>query len=103
MRVLHVSAYYAPAFVYGGPPRSIHALCRALRGRGVDVEVFTTDANGAEALPASITGRATFEEVPVRYFARTYPRSPIGSRPLVTALRREIGGYDALHVHGLWN
>lgn len=103
MRVLHVCAYYAPAFVYGGPPRSIHALCRALRSRGVDIQVFTTDANGPDALPASVTGGATFEEVPVRYFARTFPRSPIGSRALAAALRRAAGSYDALHVHGLWN
>jgi glycosyltransferase involved in cell wall biosynthesis len=101
--VLHVAAYYAPAFVYGGPPRSVHALCGALRREGVDVQVFTTDANGAQSLPASITGAATFEDVPVRYFPRTFPRTPIGSRPLGEALRRELAGYDVVHIHGLWN
>lgn len=103
MRVLHVSAYYAPAYVYGGPPRSIHALCRALRREGVDAQVFTTDANGSGRLPASVTGGPDFAGVPVRYFARGFPRWPIGSRPLGAALRDEIGGYDAVHVHGLWN
>lgn len=103
MRVLHVAAYYAPAYVYGGPPRSIHALCRALIREGVDVQVFTTDANGAGALPPAVTEPGTFEDVPVRYFPRSWPMSPIGSRSLTAALRREVGQYDLVHVHGLWN
>lgn len=103
MRVLHVAAYYAPAYVYGGPPRSIHALCRALGRQGVDVQVFTTDANGGGRLPASVTAGAVFDDVPVRYFPRGVPASPIGSAPLAAALRAEAGGFDALHVHGLWN
>jgi glycosyltransferase involved in cell wall biosynthesis len=103
MRILHVAAYYAPAFVYGGPPRSIHALCRALVEQDVDVQVFTTDANGAARLPRSVTAVDEYDGVRVRYFARSWPASPIGSRVLVAALRREIGAYDAVHVHGLWN
>jgi len=103
VRVLHVSAYYAPAFVYGGPPRSIHALCRALHAHGVDVSVFTTDANGSTSLPADVTAARQHEGVPVRYFRRTWPRSPIGSRPLVRALRQGIRTFDAVHIHGLWN
>jgi glycosyltransferase involved in cell wall biosynthesis len=103
MRVLHVSAYYAPAFVYGGPPRSIHALCRALLDQRVDVQVFTTDANGADRLAAEITAPGAYEGVPVRYFRRTWPGTPLGARELSRALRREVGGFDALHIHGLWN
>jgi glycosyltransferase involved in cell wall biosynthesis len=103
MRILHVAAYYAPAFVYGGPPRSIHALCRALTEQGVDVQVFTTDANGAGSLPPAVTAATELEGVPVRYFTRTWPASPIGSRALTTALRQGIDAYDVVHVHGLWN
>jgi glycosyltransferase involved in cell wall biosynthesis len=103
MRVLHVSAYYAPAFVYGGPPRSIHALCRALPAQGLDVTVFTTDANGRAALPASVVGGDSFEGVPVRYFHRSWPLSPIGSSALARAVRTELRSFDAVHVHGLWN
>ena len=103
MRVLHVAAYYAPAFVYGGPPRTIHALCRALGGHGVDVQVFTTDANGSGSLPSSVAAASAFEGVPVRYFARTWPAAPIGSRALGVALCQEITHYDVVHLHGLWN
>lgn len=103
MRILHVSAYYAPAYVYGGPPRSIHGLCRALIARGADVAVLTTDANGDGALPPDVTGAGVFEGVPVRYFPRTWPNQPIGSRALVAALRRELRHADVVHLHGLWN
>jgi glycosyltransferase involved in cell wall biosynthesis len=103
MRVLHVAAYYAPAYVYGGPPRSVHALCRALPPQGVTVQVFTTDANGASVLPSVVTAATTFEDVPVKYFHRTWPRWPLGSRALARALRRHVSGFDAVHIHGLWN
>src|SRR5688572_25065219 len=103
MRVVHVTAYYAPAFVYGGPPRSIHGLCRALCANGVDVEVFTTDANGDGTLPAEVTGKGSYDGVPVRYFARSWPASPLGSRPLAAALRQALPEADLLHIHGLWN
>jgi glycosyltransferase involved in cell wall biosynthesis len=103
MRVLHVSAYYAPAFVYGGPPRSIHGLCRALRDAGIGAEVFTTDANGDAALPDAITSSGSYDGVPVRYFPRSWPQEPIGSRALTRALRSALPTADLLHIHGLWN
>jgi glycosyltransferase involved in cell wall biosynthesis len=103
MRVLHVTAYYAPAYVYGGPPRSIHGLTLALRRQGVDVDVFTTDANGSGRLPADVTKGGDFEGVPVKYFRRDWPSQPIGSRPLARALRRAVPLCDVVHIHGLWN
>jgi glycosyltransferase involved in cell wall biosynthesis len=103
VRVLHVSAYYAPAFVYGGPPRSIHGLCRTLLRHGVGVEVFTTDANGPAALPAAVTAGGEHEGVPVRYFPRTWPMEPIGSRALTRALGETVPQVDVVHIHGLWN
>lgn len=103
MRILHVSAYYAPAFVYGGPPRSIHGLCRALAARGVSVEVLTTDANGGRALPSGVVARRAYENVPVSYFPRTWPAEPIGSHALVAAFRHALATADLVHIHGLWN
>ena len=73
MRVLHVTPYFAPAFRYGGPPRSMLGLCRALGDAGVDVEVFTTTANGTEPLPAAPGGTA-YDGVPVRYFPLAWPK-----------------------------
>ena len=103
MRVLHITAYYAPAYVYGGPPRSIHGLVLALQRQGVDVDVYTTDANGSTRLSPQVTSRGDFEGVPVRYFERDWPARPLGSRSLARALRDAVPAHDVVHIHGLWN
>ena len=46
LRLLHVVPTYLPALRYGGPIRSVHALCRALAADGHDVHVFTTSVDG---------------------------------------------------------
>ena len=66
MRVLHVTPYFAPAFCYGGPPRSIFGLSRSLQRVGVDVQVFTTTANGNTDLPASRQDGDRYGGIPVR-------------------------------------
>ncbi|MBL8189098.1 MAG: glycosyltransferase, partial [Acidobacteria bacterium] len=103
MRVLHVAAYFAPAFVYGGPPRSILGLCQALRRAGVEASVMTTTANGREDFPASSNGQQLYEGVPVRYFPRRWPKRFFAVEGLADALLAEAGNYDLLHIHGLWN
>ncbi len=102
MRVLHVTPYFAPAFRYGGPPRSIFGLCRALADAGVDVEVFTTTANGDEPLPAAPGGR-DYEGVRVRYFPLTWPQRYWRAGGLRAALDVAAPDADLVHVHGLWN
>lgn len=103
MRVLHVTPYFAPAFGYGGPPRSILGLCRGLQAVGVHVQVFTTTANGAAELPASGPEGSRYEDVPVRYFRRTAPRRFFGAVGLRHALEAAWSQYDVFHIHGLWN
>lgn len=44
MRVLHVSPYFPPTWAYGGIPRIVHGLTRALAAQGVGCTVWTTDA-----------------------------------------------------------
>ena len=102
MRVLHVSAYFAPAFRYGGPPRSILGLCQALVRAGVDIDVFTTTANGDTPLPAA-PGGVEYEGVHVRYFPLSWPQRFWRSGALAHAIAREAAGADLIHVHGLWN
>ena len=102
MRVLHVTPYFAPAFRYGGPPRSIFGLCRALGDAGVDVEVFTTTANGDEPLAAA-PGGTDYEGVRVRYFPLAWPERYWRASGLGAALERALPEADLVHVHGLWN
>ena len=102
MRVVHVSAYFPPAFRYGGPPASVLGLCQGLQRAGVDVEVVTTTANGDAPLPASPPEGTEYDGVPVRYAAAAFPRRFFGARvrgPLAEALGRA----DICHIHGIWN
>jgi glycosyltransferase involved in cell wall biosynthesis len=103
LRVVHVCAYFAPAFVYGGPPRSILGLCRAQRDAGVDVRVVTTTANGDADLDGAIVARGEYDGVPVRYCARAWPRSIFYAPSLQNVVASELTGADVLHIHGLWN
>jgi glycosyltransferase involved in cell wall biosynthesis len=102
LRVLHVTPYFAPAFRYGGPPRSILGLCRSLADAGVDVEVFTTTANGPEPLPPAAEG-TTYEGVRVRYFPIAWPKRYWRGSGLGASLGRAMADADLVHVHGLWN
>src|SRR2546428_12777202 len=103
MRIVHVTPYFAPAFVYGGPPRSILGLCRALRRAGADVAVVTTTANGSADLPATGTERPTFEGVPVTYLPRSFPKRPFRSGAPRRALDTVAGRCGLGHIPGCWN
>jgi len=102
LRVLHVTPYFAPAYRYGGPPRSILGLCRALVAAGVDVDVFTTTANGDAPLAPSPEGTEV-EGVHARYFPLAWPQRYWRAAGLRAALRRAAANADLIHVHGLWN
>ncbi len=103
LRVLHVTPYFAPAFAYGGPPRSILGLCRGLDRAGVEVQVFTTTANGPASLPASSSEGDRHAGIAVRYFPRAFPRRLFGAAGLAPALEAQIGHCDLVHTHGLWH
>ena len=103
MKVLHAAAYFAPAFGYGGPPRSILELCRGLARIGVEVEVFTTTADGAAELPASPPEGDRYEGLTVRYFPLAAPRRLFAARGLARAIEARVAGFDVVHAHGLWN
>ena len=103
MRVLHITAYFAPAFSYGGLPRSALGLSRALRQAGVEVEVFTTTANAGGELPASPPEGDLYDGVPVRYFPLSFPRGRFRARALERALESRADHDDIVHTHGLWN
>ena len=102
MRVVHITPYFAPAFRYGGPPRSVLGLCKGLQRAGVQVEVLTTTANGPVDLDASPREGSHYEGVPVRYLPAAFPRRFFGAKmrsAIVSALERA----DLCHIHGIWN
>jgi glycosyltransferase involved in cell wall biosynthesis len=102
VRVLHVTPYFAPAFAYGGPPRSVLDLCRSLQRDGVDVRVVTTTAGGDRQLPASGPGFVVHDGVPVHYAPLRWPPRYFNAA-VGPALDEGLRWCDVCHVHGLWN
>jgi glycosyltransferase involved in cell wall biosynthesis len=102
MRVLHVAAYFAPAWGYGGPPRSLLALCQAQRDAGIDIEVFTTTADVKDELSAAPDG-IDIEGVTVRRFVRDSPRWMFGASSMEQPLIAAAQSADVVHIHGLFN
>jgi glycosyltransferase involved in cell wall biosynthesis len=102
MNVVHVSAYFAPAWGFGGPPRSLFALCEAQQAAGLDVEVFTTTANTGDELAPAPDGLLV-DGVRVRRFPLTSPRSMFGAPSMTAALTAAAHAADIVHVHGLFN
>jgi glycosyltransferase involved in cell wall biosynthesis len=102
MRVVHVCAYFAPAWDAGGPARSILALCQAQQAAGIDVDVFTTTANGRGELAPQPAG-TVFGGVPVRYFPLTRPKAIFAAASMRAPLAAAVRQADVVHVHGLFN
>jgi glycosyltransferase involved in cell wall biosynthesis len=102
MHVIHVSAYFAPAYGFGGPPRSLLALCRAQRAAGLSIEVFTTTANHGAPLPAH-PGGVDVSGVRVRYFPLSAPHRLLGASSMGAPLADAVRGAAIVHVHGLFN
>jgi glycosyltransferase involved in cell wall biosynthesis len=102
MKVVHVTPYFAPAFAYGGPPRSVLGLCQGLQAAGVDVEVVTTVANGSTDLPASPPGGDRYGGIRVHYAARAFPWLYFGAA-VREPIRAALATADVCHVHGVWN
>jgi glycosyltransferase involved in cell wall biosynthesis len=102
IRVVHVTPYFAPAFRYGGPPRSVLGLCQGLQRAGVEVEVVTTTANGDTELSPSPASGDWFGGVKVHYCPSAFPRRFFGAA-LTRTLQKALAEADLCHVHGLWN
>ena len=102
MRILHYTGIYAPAWSYGGPPRSIANLCEGLAGLGHDVSVYTTNA-GLENDVTIPTDRMTGRNgVKVRYFPAHFDRMGLRSPELEAAVQADAAGFDLLHITGVW-
>lgn len=86
MRILYISSYYKPAYIYGGPAKSIAAMCEALARQGAQVTVLTTNANGDELLNVPLEGPVDVDGVTVHYqpvtdfLPRTFFHSPALAR-----------------------
>ncbi len=104
MKLLFVTPFYKPAYVYGGPTRSIPGLCEGLAERDHTVEVFTTNANGEVSLDVK-TGRPVQKDgVRVTHFSH----SKVAGRFFYSSALRKacydrVDEFDAVYIYGIWN
>ena len=97
MRILNVVPTYWPATRYGGPIRSVHALCRSMASRGHRVDVFTTSVDGASDSLVPLQRPVEMDGVHVTYFRSAVMRRLYWSPTMSDALRRrtEVFRYRA--------
>lgn len=107
LNVLHVTPYYDEAWAYGGIPRAVTALTRALARRGHRVTVATTDAGTATTRATTPDGtlrddvrRRVFPNVSNTAAYRLQLFAPLG---LGRYLARHAREFDIAHVHACHN
>ena len=67
--ILFITSYYKPAYIYGGPVRSVSTLCAGLVNAGAQVTVYTTNANGSgRSLDVPTDRPVDVDGVEVHYF-----------------------------------
>lgn len=100
--MLHVIPGVAPR--YGGPSQAVLEMVRALRARGVEAEIATTDADGPEGRLAVATGRRVeFEGCPCWFFRREWGEALKYARGLSFWLRERVRDYDVVHIHAVFS
>jgi len=102
LRLLHVIPTYLPATRYGGPIRTVHALCRALAEQGHTTDVFTTNVDGPGDSDVPLGTPVDLEGVSVTYFPSRVLRRLYWSPPMGRALFAQAGRYDLVHVHSIY-
>lgn len=103
MKLLHVIPSLAK--VKGGPTQILLEVTKALRDKGYDTEIVTTNDNGAEVLDVPLYQRIQYEHVPVWFLPRIFlpMREFIFSTDLTHWLQQHLREYDLVHTHYLFS
>lgn len=107
MHVLQVAPYFPPTWAYGGIPRVVDGLSRALVQAGTHVTVWTTDAfDGARRAPTPPVRDhhgvcvGTVANLSNRLAYRHQLFLPFGAGPSLRQLLRGRPPVDIVHLHG---
>src|SRR2546421_7019062 len=98
MKVLHVIPSVSEHS--GGPGQAIIPMCRALRDKGVDVLLATTDAGMPDTRQKA---EGTGKEVPTIFFPVQLGQSLKYSRPFAKWLYESVSDFDVVHIHAVFN
>lgn len=99
-RILHITPSYKPAYIYGGPTRSVSELCENQASLKYHVTVYTTAANGKNDL---IEGTRIMSGVQVHYFKRLTGDHSHFSPKLLRQVWSNCCKFDFIHIHSWWN
>jgi glycosyltransferase involved in cell wall biosynthesis len=102
MKLLVVSPFYKPAYEFGGPARSVPLLCEAMANLGVEVTVFTTNAQGDHSLPVEPNLPMMIDDVQVTYFERDILNRYFYSRKLAHACTQHAKDFDSIYIVSNW-
>lgn len=102
LRVLHVVPSYYPAVRYGGPIRSVQALCASLVSRGHQVSVYTTNMDGDKDSDVPLDRPVELEGVSIRYFPVPALRRLFWSPGLSRQVRESVSEFDLVHLHSIF-
>jgi len=104
LNILHISASYIPAYIYGGPTMSVSQLAENLVHYGKqNVSVYTTTANGKTELEIIPNIIHLINGVKVTYFKRITKDHSHFSPKLYIALWQNIRQFDIIHLHAWWH
>jgi glycosyltransferase involved in cell wall biosynthesis len=108
--ILQITPSYKPAYIYGGPTRSISKLCEELLNSNFQVRVLTTTANGINELPVKTNKVLKVDKVDVQYFKRLTKDHTHFSPALlwhllksIKAAKKEPAHKLLIHIHSWWN
>jgi glycosyltransferase involved in cell wall biosynthesis len=102
MKILHYTGVYAPAWTYGGPPRSVSSLCEGLAQLGHEVTVFTTNAGLTDRADIPTDRLVERNGVRVHYFPARFNFLGLNSAALEQAVAEQAGAFDLIHITGVW-
>ena len=102
LRLLHITPTYIPAYRYGGPIYSVHALCRSLAAAGHDVHVLTTSVDGPTDSKVSHDRPVEIDGVQVNYCRSRWMRRLYWSINLDARCAAMVGEFDAVHLHSVF-
>ncbi len=100
MKILHVIPSISRA--HGGPTTALETMTRALAHAGIEVDIATTDDDGAARMDVPL-GEAVVREGVTHWFFRRQTQFYKFSLPLTRWLARNVARYDVVHIHALFS
>ncbi len=104
MKILHIIPSYEPAWNFGGTVTATSNLCRTLVRKGVDVTVYTTNADGTKkGLDIPVNEQINLGGVKVWYFpCDFFTKKAFYSKELIRKLESTIKEFDLIHLSVIW-